>query len=116
MDVQAAPGRHCEHRGRQDEPVGRNDHGLGSQFPQCPEHCCVLEGLRLLNRQPEFQREPFDRRRQRLQAASGRPVGLRQDEGDVMPGFVQRLERPRGELRRAREDELHGSGRVRPPL
>ena len=45
-----------------------------------------------------------------LQAAAGGPVGLRQDQRDVVAGVEQARQRARGELGRAGEDEAQESG------
>jgi hypothetical protein len=58
----------------------------------------------LHHREASRKREPFDRARRGSHAASGRPVGLRDDKRNFMAGFEQALERLCGEFWRAGED------------
>jgi hypothetical protein len=89
---------------RQDEPVGGNDHGVRLQRAQS------LMGLRLAQRRRLVYIEalPFgehlDRARRGVHAAAGGPVGLREDERDIVPGRDQPGEGAFSECRRAGED------------
>ena len=70
--------------------------------------CRVLKRSRLGECQPALDGTQFDRARLRMQTATRRPVGLRQDEGNLEPGINERIERDRGKGWGAREYQSHG--------
>ena len=112
MDVQRALRRGLEQRRRQEQAVGGDDQRvrLRGHAPRSAS-CGVLSAQRLEHGEPALRREMLDRARRRSHAAAGRPVGLRQNERDVVAGVQQARQRARGELGRAGEDEAQESGR-----
>jgi hypothetical protein len=58
----------------------------------------------LRDAQASRQGKALDCARSGAHAAPGRPVGLGDDEGNLVSGFEQAAERLRGEFRRAGED------------
>jgi hypothetical protein len=49
----------------------------------------LAQALRLAHLQAALEREALHRARARTQAAAGGPVGLREDQGDVVTGLEQ---------------------------
>ena len=118
MNVQTTQGRRVQHPLRQDQTVGGDDHGL----------CAIGDGLvdggfacqrfvgkfaiqtqaaRLGDGDVVFDRELLDGRGLQFHATARRPVGLAEDQGDLMAGGDQLLHRHPRKLRRAGEDKLH---------
>jgi hypothetical protein len=62
------------------------------------------KAFRLKNGQAASDGEPLHGARARPHAAAGRPVGLRQDQRNVVAGLTQARQRPLGEWRGAGED------------
>src|SRR6185369_1799542 len=60
---------------------------------------------RLRDGQAMLQRELLDRGGLQLHAATGRAIGLRQDQRNLKAGAIQALERHPCELRGSREDD-----------
>jgi hypothetical protein len=76
MDVDASLTRNVEDPGRQDETVGSDDHDVRAHSAQPVDDRGVTQRQRLLDRQTVFDGELLDRRRDVLQPAARRPVGL----------------------------------------
>jgi hypothetical protein len=103
MDVECAVWRELQEGRRKQRTVCRDDDNVG------PHRTPLFrfggaESLRLCDLQPSRQRETLDRTRSCAHAAPRGPVGLGDDEGNLVSGFKQRAERLRGEFGRAGED------------
>jgi DNA repair protein RadC len=57
-----------------------------------------------------------DRRRRRLAPATGRSVGLADDQSDVVSGGPQRLQARQREFGTSKKDQAHGIGIIAPPV
>ena len=108
----------CEEPGRQDEAVGGDDDGIGQNGRQGgARRLCVVgeatvqaQAARLQHLDAALDGERLHRRRQRLHAATGRPIGLAQDANDLEAGADDPFEGDPGEFRRARERQPQRAG------
>jgi len=96
--------RDAEHCRRQDQTVGGDDHGVRCGVAQPLVDCGVAQSRRLEHLDAALDGEDFHRARIGAQAAASRPVRLRQNQRDVVPGLEQPGERSFSESRRAGED------------
>ena len=88
---------------RKQRTVGRDHDDVG---PRCSPifRFGGAEPLWLCDFQAARQRQALDRACGGAHAAPGGPVGLGDNEGNLVPGFKQAAERLRGEFGRAGED------------
>ena len=98
------------------EPVRGDHHHVGCGVAQAFERVGRLEGGGLVERYRARRGRLRDRARAEAQAAPRGTIGLREYERDFVAGGDDRLEGPRREGGRAREDYAHGRiAEIRPP-
>ena len=103
MDVERAARGDPEYRLGQDQPIGGDDQRFR---PGCRDPLVrlgVLQMLRLEHGQAVLQSKALDCAFARSQPPAGWPVGLRENEGNFMPGIVQRGQSLGREVRSASE-------------
>ena len=110
MDVDAAETRHVEDCLGQDQPVGGDNHHIGTDGAHALLGNRILQGQWLEHRNAMLLGKALDRRGLQRHAAAGRPVRLRQDEGHFVPGRKDGRQSSRREFRRTGENQLHGRG------
>lgn len=104
MDVQRAMPAGLEKRLREDKTVGGDHQRVGSGGAHALDvlHASEIYGLEHL--QAMVERKALDRTRERTHAATGGPVGLRQDKSDFVARGHQARQCSLGKLGRASED------------
>lgn len=104
MDVQRAESRSLQKSGRQKQSVSSHHQRIRPQRTNLLELGSALEPGRLAHRDTARQGEPLDGASGGQQATTGRAVGLRENQGNLVPGVQQARQRPLSELGRAGED------------
>ena len=108
MDVDATEPRNIEHRLRQDQTVGDNDHDIGFERRQMLDLRGIAQLQRLLDVQSMLQRALLHRAHRELLAAPGWPIRLCVDGHDSMLGGNQRFERWHREIGCTGKDDRKG--------
>jgi len=93
-----------EQLARQQQAIGRDDKRIGAHGAHLLHLGSAFQPGRLENSDAPRGGEALHRARQRLQAATGRTVGLRKDEGDVVACGREARQSPLSELGRSGED------------
>jgi hypothetical protein len=104
MDIPGTQRRNVEQRLGEDEPIGRDHESLRARGAHVLDVGFGLEVLRLEYGKTARRGELLYRRGALAQAAAGWPVGLGEDECDVVSCCEDRVKRARGELGSAGED------------
>ena len=109
MDVEGVTKGEIMDRPGDDLPVGDDDVDVGGGRPDPLERGFVRSDAdRLDDREAPFQGEGFDRRGRQAATASGRPVGLGDDELDRMARVEQSAKGGESGGRAPEEDGPHG--------
>jgi hypothetical protein len=90
--------RNLKYARRQDQAIRRDHQNVRPRSHEATENTLVFQILRLEYIEAATFGKPLDRALRGAQAASGRPVRLRQYQRDIMPGIKQRRQRARCEL------------------
>jgi hypothetical protein len=77
--------RKVKHHGAEELPVRGDDEHAGLRVAKRSNGVLAIDPLRLEDAEPELGRGTLDRRRRDDRVASDRPVGLTDDEDDLMP-------------------------------
>ncbi|EXI88400.1 MAG: hypothetical protein AW12_01863 [Candidatus Accumulibacter sp. BA-94] len=107
MDIDAAETRHVEHSLRQNQAIGGDHHRLRANSANPLLHRSILKRWRLQDFDTGPHRQQLDRRLAKRHAPPSSAVWLSQHQRYLVPGGNDRLQRKRGELRSARENQLH---------
>ena len=109
MDVDATHRRHGQHRGREYQTVGDDDHHIGSVRLKMVDRTRLTQGRWLFDREPMSQRRLLDRAHRELLAATGGTIRLCVDGNDAVTRSHQGFERRHRKLRRAGENDRKGT-------
>jgi DNA-binding protein HU-beta len=119
VDVHAAEARQVEDSLPEDLPECRDDEEVRARFGEPPDGFLAFQALGLEEREGAIRRAPRDGRRNRGSRASGGPVGLRDDQRDLVSRVEKSRERRHGEGGRSEEEDPHppeSIGRRGPPF
>src|SRR3954451_8555794 len=113
MEIDTSKPGNRKYRAAKDQPVCGYHKKIDIERPQLIAHRLVAKRLRLQNRQPEFDRQILDRRRDQSMSASGRSIWLRDNCSHVKPRIRrERLQRRHGIRQSTKEIESNGFMRV----
>jgi hypothetical protein len=112
MDVEAAMARNVQHDLGQNQAIGGHHHHVRSQQAQLLLGRLILQGQGLEYFAAPGQGQLLHRRSLQGHTPARRPVGLGQDQGNVVACLVKGGQGPGGKFGSAGKDDFHG-GRTR---
>jgi hypothetical protein len=99
MNVDRTVRRNLKHRRGHDQSVCRHDQDFRARGSDAVQYTGFLQSLRLKDIQATGARQQAYRARRGTQATAGRPVGLREDQRNVVAGIEQGRQRARRKFR-----------------